>query len=194
MVAAFRCIEGEVKMWYYENGFGRKNKEAEHMDSENGVRLGEGVADRWKQEANQELANAGLLLIKRISAVIQEKIQNIDFNQLFSKEDEKEILNSWSAQLVEEGLVPKGYLGLPDKLLLENMKQTGYLDGLYAGYALAMMSLADNNAPKDLLLAVRDDIRPNLIGHHYKDSDEFIERFKSEKYKWVDSLHKEDLT
>lgn len=161
-------------------------------DNKNGVRLGEGVADSLKQETNQELTNIGSLLIKNLSAFIQEKAKNIDFNQLLSKEDEKEILTSWSAQLVEEGLVPKGYIGLPDKLLLENIKQTGYIDGLYAGYALAMMSLADNNAPKDLLLSVRDDIRPNLMGHHYKDSDEFIERFRSEKYKWIDSLRKED--
>ncbi len=159
-------------------------------DNENGVRLGEGVADSLKQETNQGLTALGVVLINKVFAFMQEKVESVDFNQLFSKEDEKEILASWSAQLVEEGLVPKGYLGLPDKLLLENMKQTGYIDGLYAGYALAMMSLADNNAPKDLLLSVRDDIRPNLIGHHYKDSDEFIERFRSEKYKWIDSLRK----
>ena len=42
------------------------------------------------------------------------------------------------------------------------MHQTGYLDGLYVGYILAMMSLVDNEAPKDLILSVRDDIRPNL--------------------------------
>ena len=192
MVAAFHCIEREMKMWYYENGFDKKQEAVLMTDNKNGVRLGEGVADSLKQETNQELTNIGSLLIKNLSAFIQEKAKNIDFNQLLSKEDEKEILTSWSAQLVEEGLVPKGYIGLPDKLLLENIKQTGYIDGLYAGYALAMMSLADNNAPKDLLLSVRDDIRPNLMGHHYKDSDEFIERFRSEKYKWIDSLRKED--
>lgn len=44
------------------------------------------------------------------------------------------------------------------------------------------MSLADNNASNDLILAVRDDIRPNLIKHPYNDRDEFIDSFKSDKY------------
>lgn len=163
-------------------------------NNENGVRLGEGVADSLKHQTNHELTVFGTELIKKVFAFMQEKVENIDFNQLFSKDDEAEILSSWSAQLVEKGLVPKGYLGLSDELLLENTKQEGYLAGLYAGYALALMSLADNNAPKDLLLAVRDDMRPNLMGHYCKDIDEFIGPFKSEKYEWIDRLRKDDVT
>ena len=70
--------------------------------------------------------------------------------------------------------------------ILNRMHQEGYLDGLYAGYALAMMSLVDNDAPGELVLAVRDDISPNLIGHSYKDRDEFYNRYKTDKYSWVD--------
>ena len=55
-----------------------------------------------------------------------------------------------------------------------------------------MMSLVDNDAPKDLLLSVRDDIRPKLIGHHYNDRNEIEERFKSEKYCWINSLSEEE--
>ena len=82
--------------------------------------------------------------------------------------------------------MPKGYNDLQDNLLISNFHQEGYLDGLYAGYVLAMMALADNDAPKDIILAARDYICPNLIGHHYDDRDEFIGQYKDEKYSWID--------
>lgn len=101
-------------------------------------------------------------------------------------ETEQEIVALWSKHLYEEGLVPKGYNGLPDKFLTSNLHQEGYLDGLYVGYALAMMALVDNDAPNDIILAVRDYIRPNLIKHHYDDRNEFISQYKDEKYSWID--------
>lgn len=49
-----------------------------------------------------------------------------------------------------------------------------------------MMALADNDTPADIILSARDYIRPNLIGHRYDDRDEFIGRYKDEKYSWID--------
>ena len=49
-----------------------------------------------------------------------------------------------------------------------------------------MMALVDNGASKDTILAVRDYIRPNLMGHHFGDRDEFISQYKNEKYSWVE--------
>ena len=155
-------------------------------ENKNGVRLGEGVADNMKQTANQELSDIGKMLIGIIAKFAKGKIQDIDLEKLFSKKNEDELVALWSNQLAEKGLVPKAYAGLPEELLLANMHQEGYLDGLYAGYALAMMALVDNDAPEELILAVRDDIRPNLIGHSHKDKDEFYNRYKTEKYSWVD--------
>lgn len=54
-----------------------------------------------------------------------------------------------------------------------------------------MMALIDNNAEKELIISVRDDIRPNLIGHHYNDRDEFYKRYKNETYSWVEGAKKE---
>ena len=99
---------------------------------------------------------------------------------------EQKVEALWSEQLFEEGLVPKGYSGLPDKLLVTNLHQDGYLGGMYVGYILAMMALVDNGASKDTILAVRDYIRPNLMGHHFDDRDEFIGQYKNEKYSWVE--------
>ena len=49
-----------------------------------------------------------------------------------------------------------------------------------------MMALVDNGASKDTILAVRDYIRPNLLGHHFDAREEFISQYKSEKYSWVE--------
>ena len=59
------------------------------------------------------------------------------------------------------------------------------------GYVLAMMSLVDNKADEKLILSVRDDIRPNLIGQHYNDRGEFYEKYKNETYSWIESTDKE---
>lgn len=109
-----------------------------------------------------------------------------------SKKDKDELISLWSSQLSEKGFLPKGYAGLPDNLLIDNLHQDGYLAGIYAGYALAMMSLVDNNASKELILSVRDDIRPNLMGHHYNDREEFHLRYKDEAYSWVEKTNKDD--
>lgn len=161
-------------------------------DNKNSVRLGEGIVYNLKQSANQEILDMGKMLIGIISKYAKDKIQGINLDELFSKKNEEDLLNLWSTQLAEQGLIPKGYVGLPDNLLIDNLHQTGYLDGMYVGYALSMMSLVDNDAPKDLLFSVRDDIRPKLIGHHYNDRNEIEERFKSEKYSWFIRLGEEE--
>lgn len=162
-------------------------------DNKSNVRIGEGVADDWKQEINQELSSIGKEFIGVLSKFVKGKIKGIDLEELFSKKNEEDLLALWSEQLANKGLIPKVYAGLPDELLIDNMHQTGYLDGMYVGYILALMSLVDNGAPKELILSVRDDIRPNLIGQHYNNKDEFIERFKNEKYVWINSVQKENV-
>lgn len=162
-------------------------------ENKNSVRIGEGVAGNLKQEINQELSSIGKEFIDVLSKFVKGKIKEIDLEELFSKKNEEDLLALWSEQLANKGLIPQVYAGLPDELLIDNMHQTGYLDGMYVGYILALMSLVDNEAPKELILSVRDDIRPNLIGHHYNNRDEFIKRFKNEKYVWINSAQKENV-
>lgn len=160
--------------------------------SENNVKLGDGLIDGLKDEANQELLSIGKMLISTLSKYIKGKAQEIDIKKLLSKKDKDELISLWSSQLAEKGFLPKGYAGLPDNLLIDNLHQDGYLAGLYAGYALAMMSLVDNNASKELILSVRDDVRPNLMGHHYNDKENFYLRYKDETYNWVEKSKKDD--
>ena len=150
------------------------------------------MADGVKVQANQEALNICNLLLERFFEFIKEKVQDIDFEKLFSKKDKDEVVSLWSSILAEKELLPKGYAGLLDNLLIDNLHQDGYLAGLYAGYAITLMSLVDNNASEELVFSVRDDVRPYLDGHHYNDREKFYLRYKDEAYSWVEKSHKYD--
>lgn len=153
------------------------------------VRLGDGVFDEVKVNANNRLKELAKKAVDKFFDYLEDSVNDLPetVKQLRnSPRAEQEITALWSEQLAENGIVPKGYNGLPDDLLISNFHQQGYLDGLYVGYALAMMALIDNNASKELIIAARDYIRSNLLGHHYDDRDEFINRYKDEKYSWVE--------
>ena len=156
--------------------------------SEN-VRLGDGVVDEAKAEANNRIKELVKMSVNMFFDYLESQMKDLPdtIKRLRNNPElEQKVETLWSEQLFEEGLIPKGYSGLPDELLIENLHQTGYLDGLYVGYALAMMAMVDNNADENLILAVRDYIRPNLMGHHFNDRDEFICQYKNEKYSWFE--------
>jgi len=156
--------------------------------SEN-VRLGDGVVDEAKAEANNRIKELVKMSVNMFFDYLESQMKDLPdtIKRLRNNPElEQKVETLWSEQLFEEGLVPKGYSGLPDKLLVANLHQDGYLGGMYVGYILAMMALVDNGASKDTILAVRDYIRPNLMGHHFGDRDEFISQYKNEKYSWVE--------
>ncbi len=155
----------------------------------NNVHFGYGVIDEAKSDVNNRAKGLIKIAIDVVFDYLEGKVEDLPeiIKQLRnSPETERKIAALWSEHIFEEGLVPKGYNGLPDNLLISNFHQEGYLAGLYTGYILAMMALADNNTPKDIIFSARDYIRLNLIGHHYDDRDEFIGRYKDEKYSWID--------
>lgn len=157
------------------------------MDNE--VKLGDGVASELKNEFNSELSAAGKKLIQTIFRYLCDKVQNADFDDLLkkiSKKDEERILSLWSSQLAEEGLLPSGYKGLTDDLLIENLHQDGYLEGLYSGYVLAMLSLIDNNAPRELIESTRNDLLSKQVGLRYDDRSKLFARLEDEKYSWIE--------
>ncbi len=163
------------------------------IENDKSVHLGDGVADKVKENINENISDALTLLSNIVFDYLKGKIKDIPkgIEKLLSSPDAKqEIVAQWSNQLFEKGIIPKGYNGLPDELLIANFHQDGYLDGLYAGYALAMMALVDNEVEKELILSVRDAIRPNLVGHHYNNRDEFYKRYKGETYSWVETIGK----
>ncbi len=156
---------------------------------DNNVYFGDEMLDEAKADVNIRGKELVKIVIDAVFDYFEGKVKDLPetINQLRnSTEIEQKTAALWSEHLFEEGLVPKGYNGLPNNLLISNFHQEGYLAGLYAGYVLAMMALADNDAPKDIILAARDYIRPNLMRHRYDDRDEFIGQYKDEKYSWID--------
>lgn len=162
-------------------------------ENKKGVRLGEGVADGLKKDLNEKMLELGQIMLDVASEFIKEKIEGIDLDELFSKKNKEELVKLWSVQLAQKGLIPQVYAGLPENLLIDNMHQDGYLAGIYAGYVLSMMALVNNDASKNLVLSVRDDMRPNLTGHHYNNREEFYECYKEEKYRWIERLEKKEI-
>lgn len=163
------------------------------IENDKSVYLGDGVADKVKENINENISDALTLLSNIVFDYLKGKIKDIPkgIEKLLSSPDAKqEIVAQWSNQLFEKGIIPKGYNGLPDEFLIANFHQDGYLGGLYAGYALAMMALVDNEVEKELILSVRDAIRPNLVGNHYSNRDEFYKRYKGETYSWVETIGK----
>ncbi|WP_251392765.1 hypothetical protein [Mediterraneibacter agrestimuris] len=156
---------------------------------DNNIHFGDGVLDEAKADVNSRTKGLIKIAIDTVFDYLEGKAKDIPetIEQLRnSPETEQRIAALWSEHLFEEDLVPKGYNGLTDNLLISNFHQEGYLDGLYVGYVLAMMALTDNDAPKDITLAARDYIRPNLIRCHYDEKDEIINQYQNEKYRWID--------
>lgn len=56
---------------------------------------------------------------------------------------------------------------------------------MYVGYIPNLMSLIDNEVDEKLILSVSYDVESNLIGHRYDDRNEFIDKFKAEKYQTI---------
>lgn len=117
------------------------------IENDKSVHLGDGVADKVKENINENISDALTLLSNIVFDYLKGKTKDIpkEIEKLLSSPDAKqEIVAQWSNQLFEKGIIPKGYNGLPDELLIANFHQDGYLEGLYAGYVLAMMALVDN--------------------------------------------------
>lgn len=158
---------------------------------ENKIDFGDGIIDEIAFDFNNRAKGILKKTINLIFDFIEENIDSMPekIKQLRNNTKiEQEIADLWSDHLAKDGLIPKGYRGLPDKNLITNFHQDGYLAGLYVGYIIAMMALVDNNVSKDIITDARNYIRPNLVKHHYDDRKEFLDRYNDEKYSWVDKV------
>ena len=158
---------------------------------DNNVHSTESVIDVAKADATARMKRLVTITIDAFFDFLEDKVHDFPetVKQLYhDPELEQKINDLWSEHLFAEGLIPKEYSGLPDNLLISNFHQDGYLDGLYVGYMLAMMALTDNDVPKDIILAIRDYIRPNLIGQYYKDRDDVFNQYQNERYNWIDKI------
>lgn len=61
-------------------------------EKESKVRLGEGISDGVKSKVNQEALGICNLLLERLFKYLEGKVQDIDFEKLFSKKDKEKIV------------------------------------------------------------------------------------------------------
>lgn len=87
----------------------------------NKIKLGDGVIDDIKSSANQEKSEIGKMLVKVFSDFLKKKVQGINLEELFSNENQEELVKLWSVQLAEKGLISKGYAGLSEEQMINNL-------------------------------------------------------------------------
>ena len=140
-----------------------------------GPSTGGGVREAFKQAANQrmeQLISSGIdTLFDYLDNKIKELPETIKRLRNNPKM-KKEVCDLWSHKLFEQGTIPKGYDGLPDNILIHNFLQDGYMNGLYVGHYLTLLSMAEHGfSPKDL-----NDIGAtvNLYKRSYEDHQELL--------------------
>ncbi|MBQ9349144.1 MAG: hypothetical protein IJT94_17700 [Oscillibacter sp.] len=158
------------------------------------VHFGDGVPNAFKTKCNETMT---YLIGVAFDTMRDEMCKHItDSPEAIKKylnnpEAKREISDLLSKQMYEKGLVPVVYSGLPDSLLIHNLHQDGYNDGLFAGYAISMMALADNGVSKDIIVTAEKAILPNLVKRLYEDSDEIYQIYQIEHRKWIEELQSE---
>lgn len=150
------------------------------------VKLGDGVVDVTKDAVNDRTKNLSQNLVNMFFDYLEQKMK--DFSETIrqmknNSEATQEIAKMWSDELYLKGYIPNRYVGLSDEMLIHNFHQEGYMDGLYARYVLAMV---DQGIQEEIIIAVRDTLRPNLIRHTYEERAEFTDLLKDEKYRWIE--------
>ena len=151
------------------------------------VHLGDGVLDAAKSAANERAQQAATTLVHKFWDWVENKIAELP-DQLKALRDnpeaEDEIASLWSEILYEQGAIPKGYCGLPDDLLIHNFHQDGYIEGMYVGYLITLVTLAEAGISKQALLDARKDILPQFLGKGYEERIELCQELKGIMEKW----------
>lgn len=117
------------------------------------------------------------------SKAINDKLSEV-IKWLNNPEEKRKIATLWSEHLAEKGFVPEPYGGLSDELLIHNFRQEGYLDGMYVGYLISMITLAENGVSKNVILDAQKDIIPKFFKKSYEDMDELCKDLEEEMKKW----------
>ena len=163
-------------------------KETASATSSKNVQLGDDVLEVAKTNTNERTQEIVSLLVNMLFDYIESKVK--DLPKTVKKirknpETAKEVSTLWSRQLYENGLIPYGYNGLTDNLLIHNFHQDGYLDGMYVGYLLSMITLAENGVDKNTLLSARKDILLKFGKKSYESRETLCKELEKEMQKWT---------
>ena len=95
-------------------------------ENKNNVRLGDGVANNMKEAANKAVIDIAKEFINVFTDFAKEKAKDAPEKigeWLNSKKVQDELVELWSNKLFQDGLISKGYAGLPEELLISNFRQ-----------------------------------------------------------------------
>lgn len=154
------------------------------------VHFGDGVLDTAKETVNERMQGFASSLINEFFDYIESKVKDLPEtikSFLANPETKKDVANLWSYQLYEQGIIPRGYSGLSDELLIHNFHQDGYIDGMYAGYLITITALAENGVEKRILFDTRKDIIPKLFRKNYEDRGSLCDGLEAEICKWAET-------
>lgn len=119
---------------------------------------GEKVGMQEKTQVQEIVSEVGTEVTDRTKSFVKKCVKAF-FDYLESRIDEfpeliekiredskikKEMEAEFSKSLYAAGLIPRAYAGLPDSLLVHNLQNDGYEDGLYTGYKIALMAMEDS--------------------------------------------------
>lgn len=120
-------------------------KETKEMKDKN-IKFGDGVLDEVKTKTNSRLGNLAKIAIDLLFDYLDKEVKDLPEtirNLRNTPETEQQLADLLSQKLSEEGLIPQGYNGLSNELLIYNLHQEGYNDGMFAGHILTMNTLTD---------------------------------------------------
>lgn len=165
----------------------RKKKSPIPNTALNEVHFGDGVLDVAKTSVNERTQEIISSLINMLFDYIEDKVDNLPMTIKKLRDNpqtETEVVSLWSQRLYAQGIIPSGYDSLPDEVLIHNFRQEGYLDGMYVGYLISMMVMAENGVSKDMLLDARKDIIPKFFKKSYEDRKKLCQELEGEMHKW----------
>ena len=157
------------------------------------VHLGDGVRESATAKTNEEIQKLISVGIESLFDYLTTQVKDIPdaINHFLSDSKAKEeIADLWSERLYEQGVVPKGYSGLSDELLIHNFHQDGYMEGMYMGYLISVTTLAKIGVCKDSLLAARKEIIPKFMRKDYDSRKALFEELEGEIHKWAEEPNK----
>lgn len=154
------------------------------------VSFGNGVLDAVKATTNERSRILAEAAVNKMFDYFEEKVKDLPekVKRLRnSPETQERFIELWSEQLYEKGMVPKGYKGLPDDLLIHSFQQDGYIEGIYVGILLTLSTLIDQGASKQMIIELRKQAMPKVGYKYYEDREALINDLNEKIGSWLKS-------
>jgi hypothetical protein len=148
----------------------------------------------YTSEIKAEFTNKLTVLSKNLLGKVFERMETEATSVIEDPEKRKELVDK-AKQILKKSDVQKDFEELLHEaywkdglnkdsvvnslnLTIHNTLQDAYNDGRMDGYHLMMMGLIENNAPKELLITIKDYFRHNFGGHFFENRRKVREQYE----------------